>query len=114
MAARAGEHRKTPRGDVLEAVWPHTYWYHEFPEVKGMWLSDFLRVVLRKLAAHQEFFGRIRSTGGETSLRIGWFSGFMSGDTLDWELLRGMARLQLDLELHVYAQDDRDDETSGQ
>jgi len=45
---------------------------------------------------------RLASSGGTFNFFVGWFSDRNSGDRLEWNLLREMARLRISLDLDVY------------
>lgn len=106
--ARAGERITNPEGTILDSVWPETCWSLDLPHPKGMWLSDFLELVVRKLTPHKEFFAKVRSMGGQAILRVAWFTPALSGDTLGCDLLRRLGELHLDIDLHVYAPDEEE------
>lgn len=96
----------------MEGRWPDTYWTSGRIR-DGQWPGKALRSavgeLLDLLAAHKDFFHRIRAEGGEVELFIGWFFDGNSGDIFDCDLLGRMADLKIDLHLDVYPAGQRSD-----
>lgn len=99
----AGERRTTPKGDRLEGVNAFTYWCSEGIEGRGFDLADSLSSHLTTLEAHRSFLSEFVSTGGSIDYFVAWFTdGLNTGVTLDWQLLKRLAALEIDLGLDVY------------
>ena len=100
---KVGEKRTTPNGEPLAGVNTVTYWCSEGIETEGLDLADTLRSRLAALEACGRFLKDFVSTGGTIDYFISWFTnGLNTGATLDWELLRRLSALQIDLDLDVY------------
>src|SRR5215472_14784523 len=104
---RAGEPRRTPKGNPLGGRWADSYWTAILAE--GQWpqqrLVDAIGSLLDRLAAHKDFFHQIRSQGGKVELFVGWFFNGQSGGDFTHDLLARMADLNIDLALDIYPPD---------
>jgi hypothetical protein len=99
----AGELRTTPKGDQLKGINGFTYWCSEGVEGRGFDLADSLSSHLLVLEENRPFLTEFVSTGGSIDYFIAWFTdGLNNGVTLDWQLLKRLAVLQIDLGLDVY------------
>jgi len=99
----AGERRTTPQGKLLDGVNEVTYWCSEGIEGQGFDLPESLSSHLLQLEAHGMFLSHFVSTGGSIDYFIAWFSeGLNTGATLDWNLLKRLAALQIDVGLDIY------------
>jgi len=99
----AGEARKDGAGNPLSGRYRETYWCCQFRQVDGFTLNDFLNKVVRQIYEHQDFIDEIRVTGGMAKLWIGWYNlGVNTTGELEWELLRDLASLKMDLVIDVY------------
>lgn len=100
---KAGDRRITPKGRSLDGTFESTYWCSPAFEAQGLDLADALSSHLRALESHQEFLVDFASTGGSIEYFVAWFSdGLNTGLTLNWELLKRLSALKVDLGLDVY------------
>jgi hypothetical protein len=99
----AGNKRSTPKGEPLKGVNAFTYWCSEGSVGEGFDLPESLSSQLFVLEAHKSFLTDFVSTGGTVEYYIAWFAdGLNTGATLDWQLLKRLSVLQIDLALDVY------------
>jgi Domain of unknown function (DUF4279) len=99
----AGKQRTTPKGEPLEGVNAFTYWCSEGVEGRGFDLADSMSSHVLVLEARRPFLEEFVSTGGSIDYFVAWFTdGLNTGVTLDWQLLKRLASLQIDLDLDVY------------
>lgn len=99
---KAGDKRITPQGKPLSGVYETTYCCFDLEHSPDILLADFLKQYNKKLYKHKSFLESVRSTGGDFGYYIGWFSGNMSGEIFDLELLKQLTELGIDLALSVY------------
>jgi hypothetical protein len=104
---KAGDPRKAIDGTVLEGLRESSYWTYRARPGSEMELSAFLLEFTSALEAHRAFLADIRATGGVVEYFIGWFSGWNSADTLTFQLLDLLAKLQIDLALDIYCDDEQ-------
>jgi len=98
----AGEARKDGAGNPLSGRYPETYWCCDFHQVDGVALNNFLSKVVQQIYQHQDFIDEIRVTGGMVKLWGGWYNLANTTGELEWELLRDLASLKMDLVIDVY------------
>jgi hypothetical protein len=103
---KAGEERRTPKGQVLDGQNKSSYWCS--PELGGSWddppkaLMDHLEM----LESNRAFIEGFVATGGRIELFLGWgLLGPSGGQLLDAVLLRRLGELHVDLSIDVYAQE---------
>lgn len=98
-----GEARTSPRGHVLEGVWPDSYWTTPLDVHADEDLEQALDRTTRWLAPHAPFLARHRASGGTSALFIGLFlEGFNAGFLLSPSLLASYAALDMALEFDLY------------
>jgi len=100
---KVGERRTTPTGQLLTGVNESTYWCSAGVDGQGFALAESLSSHLLMLERRREFLTEFVSTGGSVDYFVAWFTdGMNTGATLDWELLKRLGALQIDLDLDVY------------
>lgn len=100
----AGSRRFTPAGDQLSGHYKETYCYFDFGRSES--LAQLIRESVEAIRDRVEFLTRLRGTGGSVEVYVSWFGKRRNfGESLDYELLRDLAHLGLDLALDVYAAD---------
>ncbi len=65
-------------------------------------LADCLRASLSKLERKASFLRKFSATGGHLEFFIGWFVNSNCGEVLDFDLLRRLADLRIELSFDVY------------
>jgi Domain of unknown function (DUF4279) len=99
----AGEKRATPKGQPLDGVNASTYWCSEGIEREGLSLTEALSSHLSTLEDRRAFLREFVSTGGAIEYFVTWLTnGVNTGAIFDWQLLRRLSALQVDLDLDVY------------
>jgi len=96
-----GEPRKTPKGDPLSGVYDCSYCYFRLAQQNDEDLHEKRSRVCDELTQHEDFFHRIRKSGGNIEFFIGWGSVGNSGDIFDSVLLKKLAKLEIDLAIDV-------------
>ena len=104
---RAGDARKSPKGDILNGFREASYWTTNLSKgnSKQIKLRDALAnaVAVTQLDPHTKFFVDFAACGGKSEFFIFWFfDEGNSGDVLDWRLLERLARLRMDLSFDIY------------
>jgi len=109
---RAGEQRRTPKGNPLNGVRSETYWYADIVEGESITkrLVSALHEALDKLELHESFLKRIRDEGGRAEFFVGWYIKSQAGEDFDQSLLSRLTKLQIDLALDNYHDPDLPDE----
>ena len=97
---KAGEPRRTPKGTILEGVYPHSYWNCCLE--KDERLSNLISSANEKIIDKLPFLARLFETGGHLEYFIGCFISQHVGDTLDSKLLEQCARLKVSLSFDMY------------
>lgn len=98
---KVGNERKTPKGRSLIGKYEITYCVFDLEHSETMTLADFLRISNGKLYSHREFLKSIRESGGSLEYYIGWFSKGDSGETFDFELLKQLVDLGIELSIEI-------------
>ena len=99
---KAGEPRRTPKGDLLAGTNEESYCTMLIPHSDETELPELLGSTLVLLSSQADLLQGLESSGGSFNFFVGWFSERNSGDTLGWNLLRKMARLRISLDLDIY------------
>lgn len=107
---KAGEERKTPKGQILQGVNEESYCCFQLKPSRNTGLASFLKRNNKKLYRHKKFLDTIRSTGGKLEYFIGWFVDKDSGEIFDLELLKQLVDLGIDFSIAVYPDNKRDAE----
>ncbi len=100
----AGASRKTPKGTPIKGTYDSTYCSFRLDHPTDMRLADFLSQCNKRFRPYQEFFKKIRSTGGSLDYFVGWYSNASSGELFSANLLSELADLKIDLGLDVYVE----------
>lgn len=101
--SKAGQQRMTPEGKLLRGVYRETRWSTLFAEGGGFDLVETLTSHLTELEKRKTFLAELYSTGGHIEIDIAWFTGEKNtGQIFDWELLKRLAALKIDLGFDVY------------
>ena len=112
---QAGYARTNPRGGLLGGVNKHTYWCAQGVRREGQDLAETLESQLQKLEDKKNFLVDFCSTGGKIMFYVSWFTNEKNtGETFDWELLKRLAALQIDLGIDVYGGRDPADDRKKQ
>jgi hypothetical protein len=99
------EIRTSPSGLVLDGVWGNTYVAFRLIDRERIGLADALSSCTRQLDHLAPVLDRLRETGAEVELFVGWFLERDGGDKLPSDLLEALAKLGLALSLDVYGPD---------
>lgn len=100
-----GATRKTPTGQILDGIYPQTYWLYKFGFPKENEIEDCLAKALAMLSPKRDFLNRVCSTGGRCELFIGMFLERNAGIELDRDLIRQVADAGLALGFDVFVPD---------
>lgn len=100
-----GAGRRTPTGQVLDGVYPQTYWLYKFGFPKKTEIEDCITKALVVLSPKRDFLNRICSTGGRCELFIGMFLEKNAGFELGRDLIRQVAAVGLALSFDVFVPD---------
>jgi hypothetical protein len=105
---RAGEERKTPKGQSLSGTYNTSYWMTELTgDESGRGdLTTALRDIANRLRAYEFFVKKIRDEGGRVEIFIGWLLEGNDGFVLDNALMARFAELGIDLSFDVYPPQD--------
>lgn len=105
-AWKAGDPRRTPRGEPLEGTYRESYWsvqLVEEPRISSeeLQLEGFLLRTLGQLASSQEFFKRLQAEGGTVEFAVSVFG--QENFTMDFSpaLLTAVGRLGFGIALDV-------------
>ena len=109
---KAGDRRRTPKGDPLDGVYTQSYCTLTLDHLRNMQLAHAIAVFLVRARSIKPLLARLSESGAEFNLFVGWFTEGNSGARLRWELLRDLAELQISLDLDVYG-DDHSPSVSG-
>lgn len=101
-AWKAGEPRKTPKGEPLPGVYPSSYWSFRRDVKEDAALDEFLASWLRELGPHASLLQGISSSGGRVEFYVTWKYGATPRDTFSRGLLLAMADLGIDLSLEAF------------
>ena len=71
----------------------------------GTDLPTGLTMATERLRPYTDYLVQLHEQGVEASFFVGWYSGWNSGDALDWKILNGLAGLHISLELDFYGPD---------
>ncbi|MEJ0062752.1 MAG: DUF4279 domain-containing protein [Alphaproteobacteria bacterium] len=103
--ARAGEPRKTPKGNPVPGVNKLTTWRHHLLITTGTRLPDALSQFNKTLSGKAEYLRGLVNTGGTLEYFIGAFMEDNRIEELSWQLLKECADLQISLTLDMYPQE---------
>jgi hypothetical protein len=103
-SSRAGEERKTPKGQSLSGTYNTSYWMTELTgdESGNGDLLGALRDIANRLEPYEFFVKKIRAGGGRVEIFIGWFLETNDGFVFDHALVARFAALGVDLSFDVY------------
>lgn len=104
---KAGEERKTPKGEKLKGCYPNSYCYLNIQsktQSVDESLSSAVEGAMDQIWPYKSALQEVVKTGGELSFFIGWFIGSNSGDTFDYQLLRQLAAMNISLEFDIYSE----------
>ncbi|WP_441237258.1 DUF4279 domain-containing protein [Bradyrhizobium sp. 930_D9_N1_4] len=99
---KAGDQRRTPRGNRLEGSRSSSYCTIELGPTRRVSLARQIETALGLLQPHRRTLRRLSSTGGRISLFVGWFLDADTGDALEHHLLGQAADLRVAIDLNVY------------
>jgi hypothetical protein len=104
-----GTQRRTPRGLHLEGMYDLSYWCSQDYDGCDDEIVEVLTGLLDYLDSHRAFLDHLRETGGTTGIIVAIFLGQRSGGpSLDWEVLKRIGDLGLNVGLDIYGGDRRD------
>jgi hypothetical protein len=108
-AWKAGEPRRTPRGQPLNGINRGSFWtarliQKRYATTPRRSLEAALASEVKRLQKHRSLFRRIQKAGGRTELFVGIFgeNGFNFGGELDTDLMGSLTKLGLSLGLDIY------------
>ena len=94
-----GDPCKDRHGSLASGKREESHWLHSFEEKKDGDLPSFLSHVTSRLAAHQDFFHKISSSGGRAELLVGFF---IDAPNSSIPLTPGLLGRCSELGLHIY------------
>jgi Domain of unknown function (DUF4279) len=99
---RAGEQKRTPKGELREGKYPLNHWSLRL-DLKGISdLVPFLEDLLSQLETHHDFFSHLSASGGTTFLFCGIFTDSNWDESIPHQLSGRLATLKIDLRLDAY------------
>jgi hypothetical protein len=102
---RAGEERRTPKGNAIGGLRANSYCLIEFGRPRRKPFANQMENALAQVVPHRRLLKRLASTGGKISFAVAWFCDEHTGASLDSSLLSELAGLKIGIELFVYAPD---------
>jgi hypothetical protein len=100
---RAGDQRKTPKGTILNGVYPDNRWRHSIRyEVRDQWFADKLVVFVDQLLPHKTFFHHMEETGGSAEILLQFLGDGYFGDDIPPETLMRMSELRVKFGIEVF------------
>jgi hypothetical protein len=93
---RAGEERRTPKGNAIGGSRTNSYCVIDFGRPRREPFANQMKDALAQLAPHRRLLRRLTSTGGKVSFSVGWFCDEHTGESLDSSLLSELADLNRD------------------
>jgi hypothetical protein len=103
---KVGDPGKTPKGDSLEGNYPDSYCYFQiFDEPQSSdkkTLAEALEGAVNELKPHKKTLDELDKDGAEVNFFIGWYFDANSGETLNPDLLKKLADLNIGLEFDLY------------
>lgn len=115
ISHKAGDSRRTPKGNSLPGFNKETFWMHVIDAEISDQSKSLLSLLVdmnQRISFAQDYLREIEETGGSIEYFIGWFSGVNSGDVFNWQFLEKCAALRISLAFDVYGTDVRSDEGS--
>jgi hypothetical protein len=98
-----GDHRRPPKGRLLDGVRPDTRWRHSrYFGTREQWFHRPLAEFVEELAARRDFLHRIRATGGEAVVVVEFLGDGYFGDKIPLSTLAMLVDLRLDLGFEVF------------
>jgi hypothetical protein len=107
--AKFGEQRKSAQGKALDGKNRENYWRftpHTENRLSGddIQLEDYLDLLNKQFAPHQEYFNSLVKSGGYIEYFIGWFEGDHNLiTTFSPSLLKSTAELSIAIGIDAYA-----------
>jgi len=99
---RAGDQRKTPKGELLGGIYKESYLSCRITHEKSDDLAKVIRETTLRLSTHKELLRELSMTGGKLEYFIGWYSSGNSGEEFDALLLKEAAELGIGLSFDFY------------
>ncbi len=98
-----GMPRRTPSGLDLDGVYEDSYWSSAAYCASDVNLPEKVGSILELLESRRTFLDEFVLTGGSVELKIAIFLGDQSGGPVfEWELLKRIADLKVDLSFDIY------------
>jgi len=98
-----GTQRKTPKGTLLEGLYPETRWRHSIRHhLDEQWFVDKLMALVERLRPHRDFLHRLVATGGSAEIIVMFLGDGYYGDSMPVEALATLADLKLRLGIEVF------------
>ena len=102
---KAGERRRTPKGDLLQGTYKTNYWCAPSERYEGdASPTDALLAWLPRLQARKEFLKTAHDSGGTIDFYITWGVGDIPGDTFSADLLFQLGSLGIAVSIEVFRQ----------
>ncbi|MGH6777757.1 MAG: DUF4279 domain-containing protein [Bradyrhizobium sp.] len=108
---KKGDERRSPKGNEIGGLREDSRCSIELKSTPGASLSRQIEAGLDLLKPHRTTLLRLSAGGGTISFYVGWFCDENIGETLNAQILEGMARLRISLELNIYLPDPPASET---
>ena len=102
-SSRCGEVRRTPKGTPLAGVYTDSRWSGGLCDLSGMTVDRAIAAFLDKVGARTAFWGAIVKGKGEAQFIASLDGRHYQGMTIDVDLLRRLAELEISLGLEIYA-----------
>ena len=104
LAQCVGEPRRTPKGTLLDGLYPDTRWRHSIRyELRDQLFSDKVTLLVDRLMLHKNFLGHLRDSGGQASIIVQFLGDGYVGDDVPLNTLAKMVDLQLDFGIECYS-----------
>ncbi len=100
---RAGEPRFTPKGTALPGLWPDTRWSGGLDEFDGLEVEAAIKSFLEIVERHAGFWKSLAASKGSAEMICSLDGGHYQGLSIDPNLLRSLADLNIGLGLEIYA-----------
>lgn len=99
---RAGDQRRTPKGQPLEGIYKSSYCFFTLAREKRGGLPELMEKFIKRVSRHKAFLATITSTKGRLELYISMFPTKNSGEILDWRMLDRLGKFKISLALDIY------------
>jgi hypothetical protein len=100
---RVGDRRVTPKGKLLEGVYPETRWRYSVQySPSDQWFAGKVELLLDRLEPHKKFLRQLSDTGGKLFLIVQFLGDAYFSDNLPRSTLARIIDLGLGLGIERY------------